>query len=112
MLQLCVMPAVKAAPALAESVQETVMDMELHDCCLDNTPILEMDETCPECVSISSALKIQPLDNAEPIFALLYVVAPLVITQPRKLHQWLSNTEPDMLALRPDIYLANATFLE
>ena len=121
-LQFCVMPLAQAGSfseltsdnSVHVSVDNEMADMDNHDCCLDDfsTSSVEMEASCPECEDIDSALKVSAPDTSEPLFALLYIVVQEAISQSLKIHNWRSFTEPNIVASRPDIYLANATFLE
>ncbi|MGY0219597.1 hypothetical protein ACWJJH_19765 [Endozoicomonadaceae bacterium StTr2] len=119
MLQFCLMPIVNAQPSglqpelpVSVTSEESVL---AHGCCLpDNlAQVTAKAETlCPECESADGLPQTFLPDHPEPLFALLYITAQQTLDPVHTIRHWQTDSEPIILASRPDIYLANATFLE
>ena len=111
-LQFCVMPLANAKLFQADETAPLMANMENHDCCLNDISKMEMETTCPDCDDIDSALKVSIPDQSDPLFTLLYFVTQVTLDHSQEIQHWRSDTEPNILAVRPNIYLTNATFLE
>ena len=118
-LQFCLVPVVNAQQSdhLPEPPASVMPEGSLsaHDCCLpDNLTQVtaEVETLCPECESADGLPQTFLPDHPEPLFALLYITAQQALNPVHTIRRWQTDSEPIILASRPDIYLANASFLE
>ncbi|MGY0219559.1 hypothetical protein ACWJJH_19575 [Endozoicomonadaceae bacterium StTr2] len=85
--------------------------MMLHDCCSDLENIA-MDSACTDCEDSDPAPQTSVPDQLKPLFSLLFIIVQQTLNLDQKASSWEEHTEPDVLASRPEIYLAKASFLE
>ena len=101
---------------LSEMAHETSHSDNVHDCCVTGSTLShnmeDMDAACPDCEDSDPALQLSNTPDLKPLYALLYVVVQEVLNETLQTRIWQVFTEPDILSSRPDIYLANASFLE
>lgn len=122
LLQLCVMnnaqAEMKHEPGkmmmdMSDKGMSESMEMD-HDCCEADNPASRMElesELCPECDSDDNALN-PLLPDYKPLFTLLYVVTTQLLVDVQSERNWLDVAQLSIQTSLPEIYLANASFLE
>lgn len=109
-LQLCMISTAFGSMPIHEYGESADHGLQ-HNCCTAlEAP--EVEISCIDCEDDQPVMKASVPDHPKPLFSLLYIALQLTLPPDQKATAWVKNTESGLLAARPDIYLANTSFLE